>query len=258
MLGIKRYGASIESGIAISDYLAGMHTEDRPSIFKPAPAWAMSDAMVRQVVTAKICRTAFVKEMPTDLAGLRLVESCYIKTIEAYARAEGAKESQIHLALMKRFGGPAAYFTALIYHRGRLRRDGVAVAQHFGISPTNLRQQWNRLCEVARQLFPGAEWHQTRHHTWKGKPIVPFESRGRAGRPPVQRPPHKIVLCAVCGEPCPTLKRGIRKYCGKPCHHKAKRKRENEKRARARFCSAQCRTTYKPNKSLTNFAFQFS
>jgi len=59
--------------------------------------------------------------MPTDLAGLRVVEDRYVKVIAVNARADGSTESRKHLALVKRFGGPASYFTALIYHRGRLR-----------------------------------------------------------------------------------------------------------------------------------------
>ena len=244
MLGIKHMPCTGESGIAFSDY-DRMQTHDRPGLYKSSPSWAMNDGMVRQVVVAKICRTARVKALPANLEELRTVETRYLQAVEVSARAAGAEESRKHLALVRRFGGPAAYFVALVYQRARLGRDSVAVAQHFGgVSPLNVRQQFNRLCEVARGLFPGDTWHQPRHHSWRGR-----------GHVPARKPP---VPCAFCGQPCPPSKGRARKYCDKPCRKKAESKRAKEKRARLRFCSPDCRTKYKPCKTLTNFAFQFS
>ncbi len=159
MLGIKHYAASKETRLSHGDY-ARMGTESHLS-YAPVPPWALDDTKVRKVVAYRICITAYEPNIPTTLDGLKKIEPRYVALIGR----NRSRDSQLHLEKVQRFGGPAAYYIGLIYRRFRLGMDSPALARHYGLTPTAIRQTINRLCRIARSLFPNAEDHLEWHHT---------------------------------------------------------------------------------------------
>lgn len=164
MQGINYYAVSKTTRIAFEDYTR-MRTEVH-SGHAPVAPWALDDEKVRKVVAYRIAITAIEPNVPTTLEELRKLEPRYVAVI-----SRGAN-TQLHLEKVAQFGGPIAYYTSLIYRRFRLRMDSPALARHYGCSPASMRQTINRLCRIARALFPNAEDHLPWHHT-SGRRAIP-------------------------------------------------------------------------------------
>jgi hypothetical protein len=158
MLGIKRYAASKETCIAMSDY-DRMHTH-RSCRPLPVPRWTLSDEKVRKVVAHRICITAGEQNVPTNLQSLRQLEKKYYVVISRQKQLEILK----HLQVVRTHGGPVAYHTSLIYRRFRLNMNSPELAAHYGLQPTAMRQSINRLCRIARALFPDPKEHLAWQH----------------------------------------------------------------------------------------------
>lgn len=158
------YAASKETCLSMQDY-SRMSTQSH-STYAPVPPWALDDEKVRKVVAYRIAITAIERNVPTTLEELRKLEPRYVAVISRSAN------TQLHLEKVAQFGGPIAYYTSLIYRRFRLRMDSPALARHYGCSPGSMRQTINRLCRIARALFPDAEHHLPWHHT-SGRRAIP-------------------------------------------------------------------------------------
>lgn len=74
------------------------------------------------------------------------------------------RENEAHVAAVKRAGGYLEWQGAIAYRAWRLGQDSVAVGESLGMSPSSVRQNLVRLCDVARDLgfetFP-------HHHTFR-------------------------------------------------------------------------------------------
>jgi uncharacterized protein (DUF433 family) len=176
MRGVTHRAASKETGLSFDD-TKRMGIESH-TFFAPVPPWAMDDIKVRAVVAYRICITARQPKIPTTLEGLRKVERRY----RAMLCNNTSLEVQFHLKNIQRFGGPLAYFTSLIYRRFRQGLDSPELAHHYGVKPTAIRQAINRLCRIARALFPNSADHLEWHHTSVQRDLPTLKIRNRARR----------------------------------------------------------------------------
>jgi hypothetical protein len=177
MRGVTHRLASKETGLSFND-TKRMGIESH-TFFAPVPPWAMDDIKVRAVVAYRICITARQPKIPTTLEGLRKVERRYLSAMN---RRNASHEIQLHLKNVQRFGGPLAYYTSLIYRRFRQGLDSPELAHHYGVKPTAIRQTVNRLCRIARALFPNSADHLEWHHTSVQRDLPTLKIRKRARR----------------------------------------------------------------------------
>lgn len=187
MHGVMHYPASKETCISMQDY-SRMSTQSH-RIHAPVPPWSLDDEKVRKVVAYRLALTAHAAKVPTTLTELRKLERKYIAMIRRYGGDEIQLhvEIQLHLEKVKSFGGPAAYYIGLIYRRFRLGMDSPALARHYGVKPTALRQTINRLCRIALSLFPNPEDHLQWHHTASKRDLPTLKIRAKKARR-VRRP----------------------------------------------------------------------
>ena len=177
MRGAIHQPASRETSIAMSDY-ARMHTESHVAPVE-SPSWAYSNAKVRKLIAYRLALTAGEPHVPSDLEGLRRLERQYVFALQACLKSPEIRQ---HLETVARFGGPLAYFAALIYRRFRLSMDSATLGLLYNVRPSAIRQQLNRLCRIARALFPDADDHLAWHPTATERQVPKLRIR-RARKP---------------------------------------------------------------------------
>lgn len=145
----------------------------------PAPPWVFSDDKVRRVVAYRLALTAGVTRVPTTLDGLRELEPLYIAALKKSI----TPAMQLHLNLLQRCGGPIVYFTTLIYRRFRMFMPSSTLAVQYGTTGVSIRQTINRLCRIARSLFPNPEDHLPWHHTATSRDLPTLNLNRLGGSP---------------------------------------------------------------------------
>jgi hypothetical protein len=247
MDGIKHRPASKESLIDMSDYKR-MHSSSAPA-YAPVSPWAMDDEKVRKVVAYRIAITAIEKNVPTKLGALRELEPRYIAMI----RNNRSPEVQAHLKKVQRFGGPAAYYTGLIYRRFRLGMGSPALAQYYGCKPTGIRQTINRLCRIARALFPNPEDHLQWHHTSVQRALPTLKFGSAKARTFSYEQAYALWLSGLSP-------RAIGEQLGLPAYaiyNAVQVMRQKEKRPNSKFDGATAQRLRNKGYSLQNIADHF-
>jgi hypothetical protein len=98
-----------------------------------------------------IARLAGAHRLPGTLAEVRRLEALALRQLTVIP-CEGYRKL---IAAAKRAGGLACLYNSLIYYAVRLGWDSVAVALHFGMTPTAVRQALWRLNNEAHSLLAG-------------------------------------------------------------------------------------------------------
>lgn len=244
MFDLDKYPASKETGIDHSDYVRmGTDTHFVPS--GNSPRWALNDEKLRLVVVHKICNAAGRVAASSNLEDLKPLEEAYLKAIEVEAAAPGSAVMRKHLEIVKRWGGPLAFFTSLLYRRYRLGLPSPTLAAHYGMKAATVRQQIYRCCNIARALFLDPEEHLPWHFTATMKKIVLLTHNqkvfGQSRNVTGLRPPK---YCAVCGKEVPPRHW---KFCSRRCCARAsmiKYRAKKKGQPRPVFCGADCKVKY--------------
>lgn len=171
----RNQAVSIKTEISFNDYQR-MHTLKRGTFRSGgAPAWAMDDAILRDVLTTYLERRAYVHSDRTLSYSERLARAQNrgvrnIKIAERLLDGYLAREKEVspnqiqsmdtRIVLERR--GIAAIFAAAVYLRYRCLWTSTDIANEIGLKPPHCRQLFYKLNKVYLQMQSGRQHRLSR------------------------------------------------------------------------------------------------